>query len=254
MLRWLTVIATLVMISVNGLANALPINGKTTGDIADGFDILFTPAGYVFSIWGLIYFGVLGFTVVQALPSRQANATIIAIRPWFLLNALGNATWIVVWHHERFVLSWFVMLVILGSLIAIYTKLIARPAEGVLESLFVQAPFRIYLGWISVATIANTTVVLSSLGFESLLADLTVTLGIMVAATAICLVVSLRFRDPLYAAVFVWAEVGIAAANPDQPMLRVAAYILAGVCAAAGLRSGLALFRQSGRRQTGLTP
>lgn len=243
MLRGLTIIATLGMIAVNGLANALPINGKTTGDIADGFDILFTPAGYVFSIWGLIYFGVLGFAVVQALPTRRDDPALAGIRPWFLLNAVSNASWIVAWHHEQFVVSWFVMLVILGSLVAIYRKQLAHPPVGALNVLFVQTPFRIYLGWITVATIANTTVTLSSLGFDRVFADPTVTIALLVAATALCMAVSLRFTDPVYAAVFVWAEIGIAVANPGQPTLRAVAYALAGVCALVGLRSGIALAR-----------
>lgn len=247
MLRWLTIIATLGMIAVNGLANTLPINGKTTGDISDGFDILFTPAGYVFSIWGLIYLGLLGFAVVQALPSRRDDPTLAAIRPWFLLNALGNASWIIAWHHERFVLSWFVMLVILGSLIAIYRKLLAHPPTGALDRVFVQTPFRIYLGWITVATIANTTVVFASLGFASVLADPTFTIALLVAATALCTAVSLRFTDPVYAAVFVWAEIGIAVANPGQATLQPVAYALAGVCAAVGLRSALILLRRKAR-------
>ena len=244
MLRWLTIIATLGMIAVNGLANGLPINGKTTGDIADGFDILFTPAGYVFSIWGLIYFGLLGFALVQALPTRRDDPALAAIRPWFLLNAVGNASWIVAWHHEQFVLSWFVMLMILGSLVAIYRKLLAHPPAGALNVLFVQTPFRIYLGWITVATIANTTVTLSSLGFAGVLADPTVTVALLVAATAVCTAVSLRFRDPVYAAVFVWAEIGIAVANPGHPTLRAVAYVMAAVCALVGLRSGLVSMRK----------
>jgi hypothetical protein len=244
MLRWLAVIATLGMITVNGLANALPINGKTTGDISDGFDILFTPAGYVFSIWGLIYLGLLGFAVVQALPSRRDDRALKAIRPWFLLNALGNASWIVSWHHEQFLLSWFVMLVILGSLVAIYRQLLTHPPSGAVNVLLVQTPFRIYLGWITVATIANTTVTLSSLGLASVFADPLVTIALLVAATAVCTAVSLRCTDPVYAAVFVWAEIGIAVANPGEPTLRAVAFALAGVCALVGLRTGLALMRQ----------
>lgn len=136
------------------------------------------------------------------------------------------------------------MLVILGSLIAIYGKLNAAPSPGWLRGLFVQAPFRIYLGWISVATIANTTVVLSTLGFEGALADPTPTLGIVVFATAVCVAVTLRWRDPEYAAVFVWAEIGIVIANLGRPMLVVSVDVFAGVCALAGLRSGLVLLKR----------
>lgn len=248
MLRWLTILATLGMIAVNGLANALPINGKTTGAISDGFDILFTPAGYVFSIWGLIYLGLVGFAVVQALPSRHDDAIFTAIRPWFLLNTAANAGWIFAWHYELFPLTLGLMLVILASLVAIYAKLEATAPRDALELVLGRAPFRLYFGWISIATIANTTVVLWEMGLRGPLADPTWTLAILVAATAIGAAVSLRSSDPIYAAVFVWALIGIAVENSDRTLLLVGASSLAGVCGVVGGVSLFAAVRRSRRR------
>ena len=101
------------MIAVNALANALPINGRTTGEISDGFDILFTPAGYVFSIWGLIYTMLIVFSIVQVLPSYQ-RPEVAAARPWYLLSAAGNMSWIFAWHYELIPLSLVFMLALLG--------------------------------------------------------------------------------------------------------------------------------------------
>lgn len=250
MLRWLTILATLGMIAVNGLANALPINGRATGEISDGFDILFTPAGYVFSIWGLIYLGLVGFAIVQALPSRHDDAIFAAVRPWFLLNTAANASWIFAWHYELFPLTLGLMLVILASLVAIYAKLEATARGDGLEFVFARAPFSVYFGWISIATIANTTVVLWELGLRGPLGDPTWTLAILVAATALCAVVSLRSGDPIYAAVFVWALIGIAVENSDRTLLLVGASSLAGVCAVVGGVSRFAVGRRSERRRS----
>lgn len=229
-MRWMAIGATLVMLTVNGLANGLPINGKTTGDIANGFDIAFTPAGYVFAIWGLIYLGVCAFSIVQALPARANEPVVRAVRPWHVVNALANASWIFAWHHERFGLALGLMFVILGSLVAI-----TRAVEGVRGGMLyatVRAPFSLYLGWISVATIANITVVAWTLGATDLLRDPAVTLALVAGASVLCAVVALRRADPIYAAVFVWALIGIAIKNADTPLVYGGALGFAGVCVA----------------------
>lgn len=247
MLRWLCILATIVMIAVNGLANALPINGKTTGDISDGFEILFTPAGYVFSIWGLIYTLLIVFSVVQALPSRQADPAFAAVRPWHILNACTNAAWIFAWHYERFVLSLVLMLVLLGTLVAIATKVRDVGLRDGLSFAALRAPFSLYLGWISIATIANVTVVLWSFGITDPLRDPTLTLGIVVLAALIGSAVAVKRADPVFASVFVWAVVGIAVDNSASTLLYTGSLAAAGVCglavgvaAAVGLRRSLA--------------
>jgi hypothetical protein len=221
------------MITVNGLANALPINGRTTGEISDGFDILFTPAGYVFSIWGLIYLALIAFSTAQALPSQKSRPELSKIRPWYVLNAAANAGWILAWHHERFAVSWLLMLIILGSLVAIYTELARQPSDHSAAGALFRSAFSLYLGWISVATIANTTVVASIWGCSAALASPTVTLGILAFATVICVYVSLRFADPIYAAVFVWAQVGIGVKHGGVDALRslhLGAFFFAALC------------------------
>ncbi|MCR9162434.1 MAG: tryptophan-rich sensory protein [Nannocystaceae bacterium] len=247
MLRWLTILATIVMITVNGLANALPINGKTTGDISDGFDILFTPAGYVFSIWGLIYALLVTFSVVQALPSRAEDPDFAAVRPWYVANALLNATWIFAWHHERFGLSLLLMLGLLGTLVAIASKVgHIGPRDG-LSFVALRAPFSLYLGWISIATIANVTVVLWTLGLTEPLSDPGLTLGIVAVAAVFGSSIAVRRCDPVYAAVFVWALVGIAADNTGASVLYIGSLVAAGLC---GLAVGVAATR-SARRTRG---
>src|SRR5512136_480114 len=122
----LTILATLV---VNALANILPINGQNTGAISDRFHVYFVPAGYVFSIWGLIYLGLIVFAIYQALPSQRENPRLRATGWWVVLGGLANIAWIFLWHYELFSLTVIAMLVLLGSLIITYLRLeISRSA------------------------------------------------------------------------------------------------------------------------------
>ena len=163
LLNW---VGLVVVLAVNGLANALPLNGKTTGEISDSIPTLFTPAGYVFSIWSVIYLGLLAFAWFQG---RRAQATAEfqeRIGYWFFLSCVLNSAWIVAWHYEQFPLTLVLMLGLLISLLTIYLRLDAgRRTVSTAESRWVYLPFSIYLGWISVATIANLSAVLYQWGW-----------------------------------------------------------------------------------------
>ena len=152
------VIAVIAMITVNILANALPINGQATGEISDRFDVYFVPAGYVFSIWGLIYLGLLGYAIYQALPAQAQNPDLQSIGYLFVLSSIANIAWIFFWHYNLFTLSVVAMLALLILLILIYLRLdIGRAQVAPAMKWLVHLPFSIYLGWITVATIANIT-------------------------------------------------------------------------------------------------
>src|SRR5512141_3414830 len=103
----ITILATLI---VNTLANALPLNGLNTGQISDRFQVYFVPAGYVFSIWGLIYLGLIAFAVFQALPAQRRNPRLRATGWWISLGGLAISTWIFLWHYQRFPLTLIAML------------------------------------------------------------------------------------------------------------------------------------------------
>lgn len=233
----LVILATVGVIAVNGLANALPINGVTTGEVSDFFEIYFQPAGYVFSIWGLIYLGLAAYTVYQALPAQHANRRLQRIAPWYLLSSAANALWIVLWHYGYFPATLAVMLVLLGSLIAVYLGLRAggeRPSTA--ERWFVWLPFSIYLGWISVATIANASVVLDYLGWRGEPLGPEVWTALMLAAaTLIGLLMVLRERESAFPLVLVWAFVGIAVRFPGAPLVSLSAWITAGLALALAL-------------------
>jgi hypothetical protein len=219
--QWVNVLAVVVTIAVNGLANALPINGQQTGEISDRFPVFFVPAGYVFSIWGLIYLGLIAFAVFQVLPAQRTNPRLQRVGYWFALSCLANTVWILLWHYNMFPASLLVMLVLLASLIVIYLRLdIGRTAVGTAEKWAVNVPFSIYLGWITVATVANATDVLYHLQWNGFGISPEIWAVLMIgAATIICLAVILTRRDVAYSLVIIWALIGIAVKQSDRSQI-----------------------------------
>jgi hypothetical protein len=201
-------------IVMNALASILPLNGRTTGEISDSFNLVFVPAGYVFSIWGLIYLAALGFAVFQALPSQQSNPRVAATGWWFALSCAANGLWIVFWHYGLYPLTLVAMLTLLVSLIAIYIRV--NPASAGQTAVdaptrwLVQAPFSLYLGWVSVATIANVSSLLVSLGWNGGgLSPATWAVIMIGVAAVLSLAMSFRQRDTIFTGVLVWALIGI---------------------------------------------
>ncbi|PWH16538.1 MAG: tryptophan-rich sensory protein [Anaerolineae bacterium] len=208
----LILLSLLATLFVNGLANALPLNGQTTAEISDRFEVFFVPAGYVFSIWGLIYLGLMAFAIYQALPAQRSNPRLQAIGGWVVLANVANAAWIFLWHYEQFPLTLLAMLTLLLSLIAIYLKLgIGRQQVSLAERWLVHLPFRIYLGWITVATVANVTDLLKYLDWDGfgISPELWFSL-VLTAVLAIVIAVNLTRRDAVFTLVILWALAGIA--------------------------------------------
>lgn len=220
---WLNVIAIIAVVAVNALANALPINGQTTGEISNKLDVLFTPAGYVFSIWGLIYF-LLFLWSIRQFPAARRNAPVYRkATPLHLLSSLLNIGWIFSWHYEYFLLSVIVMAALLLTLIALYQRIKDE------HSLWDTMPFSIYLGWICVATIANISYYLTFVNWKGFgLSDVSWTFIMLIAATLLAAVFAYKNRDPIFSFVFIWAFIGIGARNADSyPSISYTAIILA---------------------------
>lgn len=226
-------LATVATLVVNYLANALPINGQTTGDVTRRIEVYFVPAGYVFSIWSLIYFGVIAYSVYLSLTlahGRTDSGAARAIAPWYVLTAAANCCWLFAWHHNRFPLSMLLMVVLLGALIVIYRIQAAHPPASAVERWTVHIPFRVYLGWISVATIANATITLDDAGWSGFgLSEPTWGVIMVAVAGALGLVMCLRHRDIAYALVLVWALVGIAVRLHETTSVLIAASAAAAV-------------------------
>lgn len=189
----------------------MPLNGLNTGQISDRFKVYFVPAGYVFSIWGLIYLGLIAFAVFQALHSQRENPRLRATGSWISLGGLANSAWIFLWHYEQFPLTLIAMLVLLGTLIITYQRLdIRRTAVPAAEMWAAHLPFSIYLGWITVATVANVTDVLDYLKWEGIGIAPEIWMGIVLAAVlAIAALMNFTRRDVAYTAVILWTLAGI---------------------------------------------
>ncbi|WP_062515583.1 tryptophan-rich sensory protein [Halobacillus sp. KGW1] len=221
----LNLLAFILVVVVNGLANALPLNGQTTGEISNRLDVLFTPAGYVFSIWGLIYL-LLGIWVLRQFPaSRRDLPLYLNTSGLFVLSSLLNSLWIFLWHYNYFGLTVIVMLLLLLTLIRLYTTVKASGA-----SFFDLLPFSIYLGWISVATIANISYYLTDIGWDGFgLSDTVWTIILLVVATVLAVFFLVSEEDWVYPLVFVWAFIGIGVRNQgsDETVVVYTAYLLA---------------------------
>lgn len=232
--RLLPALGLLLVLTANGLANALPLNGQTTGEISDSFEVLFVPAGYVFSIWGLIYLGLTGYTVYQLLPAQRSDRRLQAISLPFLISSLANSAWIFLWHYEFFPATLLAMITLLVTLIVIYQRLdIDREKAGAAETWLTRIPFQVYLGWVSVATIANVTSVLDYLNWGGWgLSDSTWAVIMLAAAVLLAGLVGWTRKDLAYLAVFIWALAGIAVEQSQQPLVAYASWVGAGLTAA----------------------
>lgn len=232
--------------AVNGLANALSLTGQATGDIINRDPVFFLPANWVFSIWGLIYLGLTAFAAYGLLPAGRRNPRLQRIGPLFAVTCLANGAWLFLWHWERLPHSLVAMTILLLTLIGIYAALHAgRETPSRAERLCVRLPFSVYLGWISVATIANAAVVLDRAGWGGWGLAPAAWAALMIAVGgALAALVGLGRVDASFAAVFVWAFVGIAIRQRDTPFVAVAATIGASVAAAVALAALARRWRQ----------
>lgn len=223
------ILALVLTIFINGLANGVPLGGQTTGEISDKYPSLFTPAGYVFSIWGLIYIGLTIFVVWQALPQQRNNKNLAAIRIPFLVSCAANGAWIFAWHYDLLALSLILMITLLCSLMQIYRTLnIGRSNAPIAERWVAHLPFSIYLGWVTVAMIANISALQIDQGWDDTGFSATTWTIIKIAlAATISATVLLRRHDVAFMLVTVWASTGIAVKHTATPMISGAASVIA---------------------------
>jgi hypothetical protein len=207
-------IGYVAMIVVNYLANALPIGGVTTGQASDSYANLFTPAGVTFAIWGLIYLLLLAYTLHQfgfgqkkSQPGREK--LFATINRFFLIISLANIAWIFAWHYGIIWLSVLIMLTLLWFLIKI-ADVINIPKFSFTDTLLIRLPFSVYFGWITVATIANITVFLMSLGWNGFgIVEAVWAVIILLVGAGIGILRIWKDKNIFYGLVLVWAYGGI---------------------------------------------
>ena len=233
LVRFGNILAYIVVIAVNSVAGAIGINGLQTGTISDKYATLIAPAGYVFSIWGVIYLLLLGYVAYQFSAKRRDSPFQDKIGYLFIVSCIINICWLLLWHYQMIAASVVLMLGLLFTLITIYTRLgIGVEKVQRNEMLFVHLPFSVYLGWITVATIADVAAALVSLGqTELVLGAVNWTILVIVVAVLITGMVLWKRRDLGYAAVLVWALIGIYVKQSALTPVAYTAIIGAGIVA-----------------------
>jgi hypothetical protein len=215
------------MIVINVFANAMPINGLTTGEVSDLYPSLFTPAGITFSIWSVIYLLLTAFIVYTW--TRDGDR-VVEFLPGFILTSVLNATWIVVWHFLLPEISVLIMIALLVTLIRLFLQLSSLPRPALIR-VVVIAPFTLYLAWICVATIANISALFVAFNWDGgFISEEVWTLIMMSVATALGLGIMTYFRTPEFGLVVAWALIGIFLRwqNTENMIISYGAICLAG--------------------------
>jgi benzodiazapine receptor len=236
LVKWMNIVAFALTVVVNGLAGGTTIlGGKLTSEISDANPTLITPAGYVFSIWGIIYVLLGIFVVFQALPSQKTKGYQERIGWLFVLSSLINIAWLFLWQFEYLSLSVVLMFLLLATLIAIYLRLnVGKSAVPLREKLVVHIPFSVYLGWITIASIANVSVTLVSAGWDGFgISQETWAILIIIVALLITLLVIVTRKDVAYGLVIIWALLGIAVKQSGNQNIVTTTEISAAVIAIA---------------------
>jgi hypothetical protein len=202
-----------MVIAVNAMASLKMLNGKGPADISDKYESLFTPAGITFSIWGLIYLTLLGFIIYQLWLAFSGNQPELQqfmerLRGWWLISCLANTCWLFAWHYELLPLSILIMLTLLVSLLAININFnIALQKVSWPEKLFIHLPFSLYLGWITVATVANIAAICVYTGWNGM--DITRSIFLILITTVAAVLLVIRRKNIVVGLVAIWALCGI---------------------------------------------
>lgn len=217
----LIIAATIITIGANALAEILPINGLSTATISDSLHIYFVPAGYVFSIWGIIYLLLTIFSFAYPNAENKKKNYMEEIFPLYILSAILNSAWIVLWHYQFFLTTVVLMVSLLVTLITIYQILRNNPATTLKEKLLIHVPFSVYLAWICVATIANISGALWLVQWSAFGIAGPVWAAIMIGIAGLLgIFITLTSTDFAFALVLVWALVGIMIKFPTEVVIQ----------------------------------
>jgi hypothetical protein len=241
--RWVAAAAIFGNIALTYWSRIQPFNGQSMGYVSGKYPSLLTPAGYAFSIWGLIFLTLAIYAVWQLLPAQRTNPLPDAVaKPLTLVN-VATAAWVVLFAYEHIAWCAVLMLIILAGLILTYGRAQYMVSGGGAPK-WASLPFALYLGWISVAAPVNVTIGLRALGWETPTnVTVVITLVLLVAITALSLWVSQTFADATVALVVAWALVAVwVARRGAYPELADAALVGAVVAFLGGI--GLAWRRQ----------
>jgi len=225
--RVLMILSLVLTLVVNVLANTLPLNNLTTGEISDRFPILFVPEGYVFSIWGLIYLALIAFAIYTVTPKGMKDNRIDDIALWFMAANLFNTAWVLLWHYLNFAMTLVAIIGLLISLVAIYLLLgIGKVQRTRTEKLLLDLPFGIYLGWATVAVVANVSQVLYYSGWRGApFTEPAWAVIMLVVASVLGVLMIFTRKEIAYPLVLTWAFIGIWVKQSQTPVVAITALV-----------------------------
>ena len=212
------IFALIVTIVLNYLSNTGIFNGNTMSTVSAAYQNLFTPAGYAFSIWGLIYLGLAAFVIYHAVvsfKSSQENNVVLKVGWWFVISCIANCAWIFAWLYDYTGLSVIIMIMLLFSLVMIILETRMELDDLPMKQIaFVWWPFSLYAGWITVALIANIAAWLTKINWDGFgISAITWTIIMIIIAGIIYLLMTWQRNMREYALVGVWGLLAIAVAN-----------------------------------------
>ena len=223
----LALVATIATIAFNGLAAAGYINGVTPEFISGKYPTVLTPAGYAFTIWSVIYLGMLAFSIYQLLPTNLTRFR--PVRSLYILSSVLNCAWIYFWHREQIAVCLFLIFLLLITLILMLVRFRRPGAEG--GPLFTKSVFGVYAGWVTAATLVNFAIFLKYLGVEmSTVTWNTFGVAFIILAAALAVIVRLKLQNYLYPLAIGWAATAIAVKQSGNTAIVVASSVCVIVC------------------------
>ncbi|MGD9628721.1 MAG: tryptophan-rich sensory protein [Pyrinomonadaceae bacterium] len=224
--------ATIGVIAFNWLAAVGRINGVTPEVISDKYPTPITPAGYAFAIWSLIYVGLIAFSVYQMLP--RFSPRLRGIRSFYILSCALNCGWIYMWHHDQIAICLVIIIFLWATLLLINLHL--KHTEGPGEYWLVKAPFSIYFGWVTAATLVNFAILLVSLDVSLTPTSWSVVgIGLILFAGALGILIRIRLNNYLYPLAIAWAVAAIGVKQSGQTLIVVACAVALIACLIATL-------------------
>ena len=227
MLAILVIVATIATVAFNGLAAAGYVNGVTPAAISAKYPTILTPAGYAFTIWSLIYLGLAAFSIYQILPANLSRYR--SVRPLYIFSCILNCGWIYFWHREQITACFVIILALWLMLLLIEVKL--QGCRSFAETWLQQAPFGLYFGWVTVASIVNLMVLLTFLGANMSGMSGTILASVLIAvAVGSAVAVRAKLRNFFYPLAIAWALTAIAVKQSANTAIVVAAAFGVVIC------------------------
>jgi hypothetical protein len=226
-------VALIGTIIINYLSNTGIFNGNTMASVSDKYHNYFTPAGYAFSIWGLIYLGLLAFVIYQGrlvFKNVSDDWPVLQIGWWFIISCVVNSFWVIAWLYDYIGVSVILMLMLLGSLIKIILATRMELDDLPIKKIaFVWWPFCLYSGWISVAWVADIAAWLTKIKWNGFgISEIVWTVIMIIVAGVINLFITWNRNMREFALAAAWALIAIAVENWNREQsIKVTAIVVA---------------------------